>query len=174
MRTLLTGPVASGKSRLAVRMAEATGAPVVLIATAEGLDEEMRERIARHRRERPASWTVVEEPLDLEGAIAAAGADAVLIVDCLTLWVSNLLGAGVEGDAVVARAAAAAAACVARGGADTIVVTNEVGWGIVPMNELARAYREVLGRVNRAFSAVADRALLVVAGRALPLEEVSP
>ena len=173
MLTLLTGPVASGKSTLAVAMAEAAGEPVTVIATAEGLDDEMRARIARHRRDRPASWEVIEEPRDLLRAIEAPPSDACLIVDCLTLWVSNLIGAGLDAVVVQALASEAATACTRRAG-DTIVVTNEVGWGIVPVHEVARAYRELLGRVNRAFAEISDRALLVVAGRALPLEAITP
>jgi len=164
--TLLTGPVASGKSSLAVRMGTEHGGLVTVVATAEAGDEEMRVRIARHREDRPASWTVVEEPLDLPGAIAGADPDALVIVDCLTLWVTNLLLADRDLAAATERAVAAAR----DRAAPVVVVTNEVGWGIVPTNDLARAYRETLGRVNRAFADVAERVLLVVAGRALPLE----
>jgi adenosyl cobinamide kinase/adenosyl cobinamide phosphate guanylyltransferase len=171
--TLLTGPVASGKSALAVRIAQARPEPVVVIATAEALDDEMRRKIVRHRRDRPVGWPVIEEPRDLAGAFDRVPPDAVTIVDCLTLWVSNLLGDGLTPDAIEGRAEAAAATMASRD-APSLVVTNEVGWGIVPANDLARSYREVLGRVNRAFSRPAERVLLVVAGRAMELREIEP
>ena len=166
--TLLTGPVASGKSRLAADLAEGWQGPVDLVVTAEGRDEEMRARIERHRAERPASWRVHEEPLDLAGAIAAIPADTYAIVDCLTLWVSNRLGAGDDPDRVLDLAVEAADVAAARA-APSVVVTNEVGWGIVPVNDLARTYRDLLGRVNGTFADRAGAAWLVVAGRAIGL-----
>jgi adenosyl cobinamide kinase/adenosyl cobinamide phosphate guanylyltransferase len=166
--TLLTGPVASGKSRLAADLAGRWPGPVDLVVTAQGLDEEMRARIERHRAERPESWRVHEEPLDLRGAIGSLPTDAFAIVDCLTLWVSNRLGAGDGPDQVADLARDAAEAAAARR-APTVVVTNEVGWGIVPVNDLARAYRDLLGRVNVAFADRAGAAWLVVAGRAVVL-----
>jgi adenosylcobinamide kinase/adenosylcobinamide-phosphate guanylyltransferase len=166
--TLLTGPVASGKSRLAAELAATWPGPVDLVVTAEGLADEMRRRIERHRAERPASWRVHEEPLDLARAIAAIPAEAFAIVDCLTLWVSNRLGGGDEADRVLDLAVEAAESAASRD-APTVVVTNEVGWGIVPVNDLARAYRDLLGRVNGVFAARAGAAWLVVAGRAIGL-----
>lgn len=168
--TLLTGPVASGKSRLAAKLASRWRGPVEVIVTAEGLDEEMRTRIERHRAERPAAWRVREEPLDLAVGLGALADDAFAIVDCLTLWTSNRLGAGDAPEAVVDLARAAAAVAAARS-APTVVVTNEVGWGIVPVNDLARAYRDLLGGVNGVFAERAERAWLVVAGRVMPLVE---
>ena len=157
MLTLLVGGARSGKSSLAVRMA--TG-EVVFVATAEPGDAEMAARIEAHRAERPGSWVTVEAPVDLTGALRDAPPDACVIVDCLTLWVANTM------DETLAREAAGIAA--ARPG-DTIVVTNEVGMGIVPANELARTYRDLLGRVNAIWADAADRVLLVVAGRTLEL-----
>jgi adenosyl cobinamide kinase/adenosyl cobinamide phosphate guanylyltransferase len=155
--TLLIGGARSGKSSLALRLAEGE---VVFIATAEAGDAEMAERIDAHRAERPASWQTVEAPIDLAGALRDAPPDACVIVDCLTLWVANTM------DEERAREAAALAA--SRPGR-TIVVTNEVGLGIVPANDLARAYRDLLGRVNAIWAEAADRVLLVVAGRTLEL-----
>jgi adenosyl cobinamide kinase/adenosyl cobinamide phosphate guanylyltransferase len=152
------GGARSGKSRLAVERATAEGAPVVFVATGEAGDEEMAERIARHRADRPAEWKTVEEPLALERALREAPSDATVLVDCLSLWVAN--GGGDAG--VVATAAARDAL--------TIAVTNEVGLGIVPANALARDYRDTLGRVNAAWVAAADEAYFVVAGRTLRLE----
>ena len=164
--TLLLGGAASGKSRSAATLAARTGRPVTVIATAEALDDEMAARIARHRRERPEGWSVVEEPLDLIGSVdRARGAT---IVDCLTLWVSNLLGDDLGEEEIAERAAAAAKACAARL-EPTIVISNEVGSGIVPMNPLARQYRDVLGRVNATFADEADVVALMVAGGAVRL-----
>jgi adenosyl cobinamide kinase/adenosyl cobinamide phosphate guanylyltransferase len=169
--TLLTGPVSSGKSRLAANLAARWPGPVEVVVTAEALDDEMRARIERHRAERPEGWLVREEPLELGGAIATLSGDAFAIVDCLTLWTSNRIAAGDEADHVVALAREAAEAAASRS-APTVVVTNEVGWGIVPVNDLARAYRDVLGRVNGEFAERAGRAWLVVAGRTVPLPGV--
>src|SRR5512133_942023 len=164
--TLLLGGAASGKSRTAATLAGRTGLPVTVLATAEALEDERAARIARHKRERPDGWSVMEEPLDLTGAVGRAR--GATIVDCLTLWVSNLLGYDLGDDEIGERAAAAAAACAARP-EPTIVVSNEVGSGIVPMNPLARRYRDVLGRVNATFADEADVVALLIAGRAVRL-----
>jgi adenosylcobinamide kinase / adenosylcobinamide-phosphate guanylyltransferase len=166
---VLTGGARSGKSSLAVRAAAESGLAVVFIATAEARDAEFGQRIARHRAERPASWQLVEEAFELERALRAAARDAFVIVDCLSLWVANLLERGLAGDAIVDAARRSAARAAGRA-APTIAVTNEVGLGIVPENPLARAYRDLMGRVNAAWVAAADEAAFVVAGRALTLE----
>jgi adenosyl cobinamide kinase/adenosyl cobinamide phosphate guanylyltransferase len=162
--TFLLGGARSGKSALALRLA-ARHDEVVFVATGEARDDEMAERIARHRAERPAHWRTVEEPLRLRAAIEAVPPGACLVVDCLSLWVANLLEAGAPVDGEAARAAAA------RPG-PTITVSNEVGLGLVPTTPLGREYRDVLGRANAAWAAAAERAFLVVAGRALLLEEL--
>jgi adenosylcobinamide kinase / adenosylcobinamide-phosphate guanylyltransferase len=167
--TLLIGGARSGKSALALRFA-ADAEEVVFVATAEARDEEMAERIERHRRERPAAWQVIEEPVTLREAIEAAPPSACVIVDCLSMWVSNLLEAGWADEAVEAEAEKAARAAAERPGA-SVAVSNEVGLGVVPATSLGRRYRDVLGRVNATFAASADEALLVVAGRSLPLHE---
>ena len=163
---LLLGGARSGKSERALRLAVESGMGITFIATATAGDDEMTERISRHRSARPAGWSTVEAPLDLIAAVGAAPHDHFLVVDCLTLWVSNLLGAGVSGDEIVARAEKAAGELAARPG---VVVTNEVGLGIVPANELARTFRDVLGGVNAAFARCAERAVFMVAGRTLDL-----
>jgi adenosyl cobinamide kinase/adenosyl cobinamide phosphate guanylyltransferase len=166
---LLLGGARSGKSALAVRMASAEKRQVVFIATAQARgDEEMAARIASHRAERPASWTTVEEPLDLAGAVAAAPGDVFLVVDCLTLWTGNALEAGWSAEAVEHAAANVAALAAART-SPTVVVSNEVGMGIVPGTPLGRTFRDLLGRVNALFAEAAERACLVVAGRTLEL-----
>jgi adenosylcobinamide kinase/adenosylcobinamide-phosphate guanylyltransferase len=168
--TLLLGGARSGKSALAVRHATASGRPVVVVATAEPRDEEMAERIRRHREARPAEWSTLEVTLDLEGAIRGVEPDAVVILDCLSLWVSNEMEAGTDDDAITAKARSVASTLAMRP-APSVVISNEVGLGIVPVNELARRYRDVLGRVNMVFVEASATALLVVAGKALPLED---
>lgn len=165
---LLLGGARSGKSALAVRRAEAFGAPVAFIATAEPRDAEMTARIARHRAERPAGWTTIEAPADLAEALAAVPEGACAVVDCLSLWVSNLLERNAE--ETITQLAAVAAQQAAERPAPTIAVSNEVGMGIVPANELARRYRDALGRVNAIWAEHAAHAALVVAGRQLRLE----
>lgn len=147
------GGARSGKSTLAVERARVEGAAVTFIATGEAGDEEMAERIARHKAERPTGWTTIEEPVDVAGALASVSDTETVIVDCLSLWVAN------GGDGALPAP---------RGGL-TIAVTNEVGLGIVPVNALARAYRDTLGRVNAAWVAASDEAYFVVAGRTLRL-----
>ncbi len=158
---VLLGGARSGKSARAVNAAAEAGAPVVFVATGEGRDEEMAQRIDAHRRERPIEWTTIEEPLELQVALAAAPARSTVIVDCLSLWVANLLEHGREPDDLAPLAAE-------RMGL-TIAVTNEVGLGIVPANELARRFRDVLGRVNAAWVDASDEAFLCVAGRTIAL-----
>jgi adenosylcobinamide kinase / adenosylcobinamide-phosphate guanylyltransferase len=164
----LLGGARSGKSALAVRLARGWAGPVALVATLQPRDQETAERVERHRAERPAGWATVEAPCELEAALAAQPADAFVIVDCLTLWVANLVEQGLSDQRVAARAAEAAALAAARPG-PTVAVSNEVGSGIVPANALARRYRDLLGRVNATWAAAAANAVLLVAGRALPL-----
>ena len=166
--TLLVGGARSGKSARALRLASDWDGQVVFVATAEGRDAEMAARIARHRLERPASWRTVEAPLELVRAFDSIPARAFVILDCLTLWVANALEAGWS-DEDVERAAAAVATIAAGREQPTVVVTNEVGLGLVPQTELGRAYRDLLGRVNAVFAAEAEQAYLMIAGRTLEL-----
>lgn len=168
--TVLLGGARSGKSSLAVAMATASGSTVFYVATAEARDDEMAARIDVHRRERPGLWTTIEEPLDLIAALARVPDEAVAIIDCLTLWVSNLLEREVGDDELLQAADEAARVAAGRSGR-TVAITNEVGSGIVPVNPLARRYRDVLGMVNARWCAHADAALLVVAGRGLVLSD---
>jgi adenosylcobinamide kinase / adenosylcobinamide-phosphate guanylyltransferase len=166
--TVLIGGARSGKSALALERA-ASAEDVVFLATGEAGDEEMAARIERHRRERPGHWKTMEEPLALREALESVDPSSCLVVDCLTLWVANIVEAGRTDGEIEVEATEAARAAAARSGA-TVVVTNEVGLGIVPDTPLGRRYRDVLGRVNALFAAAADEALFVVAGRALPLQ----
>lgn len=143
-----------------------------MIVTGEASDDEMAARIERHRADRPWDWTVIEEPADLDSAMSALDDESLLIIDCLTLWVANLMTAGVNDEAIVERAARIAARAAARA-APVIAISNEVGSGIVPMASLGRRYRDVLGIVNSRWAQEAADTYLVVAGRVLRLEEAS-
>ncbi len=163
--TLIVGGARSGKSSKALELAQPFAERVCFLATGQARDAEMTERIARHRDERPASWITLEAPIDVAGALERVTDDHCLIVDCMTLWVSNCLE--VMTGAEIERLAADLAASAARRRGLTIVVSNEVGSGVVPVSPLARSYIDVLGRVNAIWSDVADSMLLMVAGRAL-------
>ena len=167
--TFLLGGARSGKSALAVRLASDWEGPVTFLATAEARDDgELAARIARHRLERPRGWRTIEEPLDLIGELERAPEPAFLVVDCLTFWAANAVEAGWS-DEDVERAAADAAALAAGRPSPTVVVSNEIGMGVVPATPLGRSFRDLLGRVNAVFAANADRTCLVVAGRTLEL-----
>jgi adenosylcobinamide kinase/adenosylcobinamide-phosphate guanylyltransferase len=160
--TLVLGGARSGKSRFAERLITAMPPPWIYVATAEPRDGEMAERIAAHRSRRGESWQTVEAPRD-PAAVLAASANKPLLVDCLTLWLSNLLLAEADIEAEIARLEGALAAVTAP----TVLVTNEVGYGIVPDYPLGRRFRDLQGLLNQRIAALADRVVLVVAG--LPL-----
>ena len=174
MLIAFTGGARSGKSTAALSAATSAGAPVTFIATAEAGDDEMTERIERHRTDRPAAWTTVEAPIHLAHAVEPVDAETTIVIDCLSMWVSNrMLAEGTDSaSAIVAEAADLGERLRQRSGT-AIVVTNEVGSGVVPATSLGRAYRDVLGSVNQAIFAAADRAYLVVAGRLLELQDPS-
>lgn len=166
--TLLLGGARSGKSALAVELGRRHEGGVTFLATSPVIDGDLSARVARHRAERPA-WPTIEEPLDVAGALAAAGDDLV-VLDCLTLWVNNLLHRG-DSDADVEALSATTACAAAHRTGPTVVISNEVGLGVHPETELGRRYRDVLGRVNQQWAAAADVALFLVAGRAIPLTD---
>lgn len=171
---LLLGGARSGKSRLALRLAAQRGG-VLFVATAEARDDEMRTRIAAHRMERPATWTTLEEPLDLAAALAhLAPSVTTVVLDCLTLWVSNrlLLQDNPAADATILAEAERLLDRYASGTATWIVVSNEVGLGLVPDTELGRRYRDILGEVNQRFAQRAERVLLMVAGLPVDLKRL--
>jgi adenosylcobinamide kinase/adenosylcobinamide-phosphate guanylyltransferase len=166
---VLVGGARAGKSALAAELAHRWDGPVAFVATAESCDDEMRSRIERHRAQRPVDWTTVEEPLRLRDELVGLDNDVLAVIDCLTLWVANLLGRGDSEQEIVDEAEAVATVGAGRA-APVVVVTNEVGLGIVPATPIGRAYRDLLGRVNSTFVERADRAALVVAGRLLQLD----
>ena len=165
--TLVLGGIRAGKSRYAQKLA-GEGGRILYVATAEAGDEEMAARIAAHRAERPTSWATLEEPLDLVEQLERRlkNFDTVLL-DCLTLWVSNLLLQDPENEETPARIQTQARSLIdlyERSHASWIVVSNEVGLGVIPASRLGRAYADALGRVNQQFAAAADDVIVMFAG----------
>ncbi len=161
------GGARSGKSRYAQLRAEALTGEPVFVATAEAFDDEMRERIARHQADRDARWRTVEAPRDLPAVLDTLSApDAVVLVDCLTLWLSNLLLA----DADLGQAEGDLCAVIGGFAGKIILVSNEVGMGIVPDNALARRFRDAAGRLNQAVAGIAHEVVLMTAGLPLTLK----
>ncbi len=160
--TLVLGGARSGKTAYTERSArDAAGAGrPVMIATAEAFDDEMRDRIARHRADRGDRWRTIEAPTDLATALDGLEAGDVAVVDCLTLWLSNLM----LGEHCTATSTAALLGALERCPATLWLVSNEVGFGIVPENALARQFRDEAGRLHQAIAAVADQVVLMVAG----------
>jgi len=171
-RILVLGGARSGKSSYAQRLAERAGAgPWTYIATAEPGDAEMAARIAAHRRDRGESWRTVEAPHDLATAVSGqSGPGRVVLVDCLTLWLSNRLLTGAD---LAAEGESLAAAFAAAEGT-VICVANEVGLGIVPDNPLARRFRDAAGRLNQDIAARADRVVFMAAGLPLAMKGTLP
>ncbi len=169
MRTLILGGARSGKSALAEKLAYASGHAVVYIATAQAHDAEMAARIAHHRDRRPAHWQSVEEPLALADTLCAyAKADRCVLVDCLTLWLSNLLG---DADNTrYARECEALLDVLPALPGELLFVSNEVGLGVVPMGELTRRFVDEAGRLHQAMAERCERVLFVAAGLPLPLK----
>ncbi len=166
--TLVLGGARSGKSRFAEGLIAAHPGRPVYLATAQAGDAEMAERIRRHRARRGAGWTTIEEPLDLLRALASATRDnAAVLVDCLTLWLSNLMAAGRNVESETQTLVEA----LPRLGAPVVFVSNEVGLGIVPDNALARAFRDHAGFLNQAAAAAADRVYFIAAGLPLLLKK---
>jgi adenosylcobinamide kinase / adenosylcobinamide-phosphate guanylyltransferase len=163
--TLVLGGARAGKSAYAERLAAGAGWQVCYIATAEAGDAEMAARIAAHRAARDARWQIIEAPLDVAAALGAAP-ERLVLLDCLTVWLSNVMLASRD---VVATTDAMLAAVATRV-APTVMVANEVGLGIVPDNALARAYRDAHGRLNQRVAALADRVVFIAAGLPLVLK----
>ncbi|WGS00002.1 bifunctional adenosylcobinamide kinase/adenosylcobinamide-phosphate guanylyltransferase [Bradyrhizobium sp. ISRA443] len=163
---LITGGARSGKSRRAELRARSFSGQPVYIATAEALDAEMVERIASHRARRGNDWIEREVPLDLVEALVETDGGAARLIDCLTLWLSNLLHAERDWSREIDRLAAA----LPRQHSPVVMVTNEVGLGIVPDNALARAFRDAAGLMNQTIAGVADEVEFVVAGLPMKLK----
>lgn len=169
MRNLILGGARSGKSRLAEQLASDSGLPVTYIATSEPLDGEMNQRVRLHRERRPAAWGLIEEPLALARVLRAeAAAGRCLLVDCLTLWLTNLLM--LEDDQRLAAERDALLECLEQLPGTIILVSNETGLGVVPMGELTRRYVDQAGWLHQAVAERCQRVVLTVAGLPLMLK----
>jgi adenosylcobinamide kinase/adenosylcobinamide-phosphate guanylyltransferase len=162
---LVLGGARSGKSRFAEGLADEIEGPRTYIATAEVFDEETRDRVARHVAQRGGTWTTVEAPLELGSAIAGA-APGFVLVECLTVWINNLMHYRRDAEHEVETLCGA----LAHGEGTIVLVANEVGLGIVPDNELARRFRDIAGRANQRIAAIADEVYFVAAGIPLTLK----
>ncbi|MGF6495422.1 adenosylcobinamide kinase/adenosylcobinamide-phosphate guanylyltransferase [Luteibacter sp. 621] len=173
MKTLILGGARSGKSALAERLARESAKEVTYIATAQALDGEMAGRIAHHRARRPTAWACIEEPLALGAVLRAhASTGRLLLVDCLTLWLSNALGT--NDGAHFDREHAALLAAVNDVPHDIVFVSNEVGLGITPMGELTRRFVDEAGRLHQSLAAACERVVFVAAGLPLVMKGTLP
>ncbi len=168
--TLVIGGARSGKSAFAESLVLGSGRARRYVATAEARDDEMRDRIARHRRERGDGWMTVEAPLQLPEALAQVGRDEVVLLDCATLWLTNHLLADHDLVAETGKLIAALTTCVAP----VVIVSNETGWGIVPENALARRFRDEQGRLNQRLAQEAGLVVTVIAGLPMVLKGALP
>lgn len=169
--TLITGGARSGKSSLALRIGQNWGQQVHFIATASAGDDDMARRIENHKSERPDDWETTEAPLEVASAVAEVPPNSLLILDCLTMWTANMLLSGAEMGRIEDEALRLSSEIVERE-SPSIVVTNEVGLGIVPDNELSRQYRDLLGRVNQSVAHNAAQTLFACSGKVLRLENI--
>jgi len=163
----VTGAARSGKSRYALAWAQAYPAPRLFLATARAMDQEMAERIRKHRQERGPGWVTVEEPLEVEKVLLSPPVEvAAVVLDCVTLWLNNLIMENLGDQEIRARAQGLCDA-LAESQKAVAMVTNEVGWGIVPDNPLGRRFRDLAGLINQMLARSVDQVVLMVAG--LPL-----
>jgi len=170
--TLVLGGVRSGKSRYALKLA-AGSTNVTFVATARPSDEEMRGKIARHQSERPAHWRTVEEPLRLaEAFYHTQGTSDTMVVDCLTLFAANLMEAHGADQGAIDRAIDDLCGALRSTDREIVLVSNEVGSGVVPAHYAGRQFRDLLGEINQRVAAVADNVVLMVAGLPLPIKSV--
>ncbi len=168
--TLVLGGARSGKSRYAQQLAEQSQR-VVFVATAKALDDEMRAKIERHKEDRPKDWLTVEEPLELPMVLAEHEVNCdVIVIDCLTIFVANLMEAEGENIAGIDGGIAALCEALRRVRCNVVLVSNEVGSGVHPVSPLGRVYRDLLGEVNQRIARIADDVVLMVAGLPLALK----
>ncbi len=160
----ITGAVRSGKSQFALEMGKKFPSPRAFLATAQAFDREMMERIKRHKESRSSEWETMEEPVQIAGLVKEVGGKfSLILIDCLTLWISNLLMAGWTAEKILTAADNLLQIC-RQSKSSIILVSNEVGWGIVPENEVARFFRDVTGLVHQKIAQEADEVYLMVCG----------
>lgn len=179
-RRLILGGARSGKTAHAISLAKSLStqkkSDVTYVATAQPLDDEMRHRISLHRSERPSAWHTLEAPGGLAQAVAALPADHIVVIDCMTLWLSNALLQDFRGDAPTAalpnweRECAGFVQWLNATDNEVLLISNEVGAGIVPLSAVARRFQDEQGRLNQALAAICDQVTLVVAGIAVPIK----
>jgi adenosylcobinamide kinase / adenosylcobinamide-phosphate guanylyltransferase len=169
--TLVIGGCKSGKSRYALTAADAvSGTRKIFVATSVPRDAEMQKRVQSHQAERGRDWQTIEEPVKIHETIEAVAASSdVILVDCLTLWLSNMMAANMDDNGIQTRLDQTVLA-LSRARCPVFLVTNEVGYGIVPDNRLARRFRDLAGQVNQLMAKAADRVVLTVAGIAMPVK----
>jgi len=165
----ITGAVRSGKSKLAVDLAKKSLRKIVFLASCVPLDEEMKERVAKHKQARPGSWKTIEEPINAADVIKQAKADELVIFDCLTLWISNLM-LKFDKEELINEKIEGLLLILQQTEAEVVIVSNEVGWGIVPENALARRFRDIAGLTHQKLAAISDEVYLVTAGLAQRLK----
>jgi adenosyl cobinamide kinase/adenosyl cobinamide phosphate guanylyltransferase len=165
----VVGGASSGKSRFSCQLAQEWGEDVAYIATSIPLDDEMRTKIEEHKKRRPKGWKTVEEPYDLKGVLAEVVDRGILVVDCLTLYISNLLLKGVDKDDILDEVREFLL-LLKKEGKRAVIVSNEVGWGVVPENPLGRRFRELAGYVNQVVQEMSDEVYLMVAGRGIKIK----
>lgn len=169
---LFTGGAKSGKSRLSLSYCNSLDRKKVFLATAQALDSEMEERISRHREERGGEWNTIEEPLNIVDQIQSKDSpDTVILIDCLTLWVNNLLMEYGNADEFIQGSIDELIDCLGNVKGLVVIVTNEVGMGIVPENELARKYRDIVGSANQQMAEVAKKVVMAVSGLPLVIKD---
>lgn len=171
--TFLLGGARSGKSVLSEQLAQGFAKPlglsVTAVVTAEPIDAEMQDRIERHQADRPAGWTTLEAPYDLVATVRSLPDEQIVVVDCVTVWLTNLLVRGDDPETIEAQGSLLAQALAARS-QPAIAVSNELGLGLVPGDAMSRSFRDIQGRVNQALGSTLDHAYFVVSGRCLKLE----
>lgn len=170
--TFILGGARSGKSSFAVKLAVEDGRKAAFIATCEPLDKEMQERIRLHRQKRPREWQTFEAPYDIPAVLKKIkGKSGIIILDCLTLLVSNLMLKGGKNDVEIEKEILKIISLLKQAKSDSIIISNEVGLGIVPQNKLARQFRDVAGIINQRVASDADEVIFMVSGMPLTLKK---
>jgi adenosylcobinamide kinase/adenosylcobinamide-phosphate guanylyltransferase len=165
----ITGPVRSGKSNFAVNLAKKSKKKIIFIATCKPVDTEMKERIKKHQQQRPKEWITIEEEIDLGSVLRKISKDKLIIIDCITLWVSNLFFHNFN-EKEILKIVNGLISIIKRKGLSVIIVSNEVGWGIVPNNKIARNFRDIMGIIHQKISESSNEIYLLVSGIPIKLK----